>query len=388
MLIRSTALAAFAAIAGGSAALAQEVPAPAGQQVPLEKQPGSGPPESQPDVPPSDGPAPVDAPPPVPVDATTVPVVDAAAPIRADERHARKGEIRDPWEKLNRRLFATNLVIDKYTLEPAAKAYRAVTPRRLRRGIANMLANMRVPKNVANNILQGRPLATSKTVFRFLVNSTVGIAGFFDVAAKLGVQRREEDFGQTLAVWGVRPGPYLFVPLLGPSSVRDTLGAMVDNAFEPFNYFHFRGETPLRTSRFVLTALSGREGAIEAIDSINSSAADPYTAFKAAYTQNRAFEIRNGKESFDDFPDFDDGDPGSDLPQPGDSVSSGEPDSLPDADPDPEPEPEPAPEPDPAPTLHWVSAHRVSGQWASDRWVSGNPGSTRFDIVPFVQEAP
>ncbi len=211
MLIRSTALAALAAIAGGSAAVSQALPVSGPeQQAASQEIPATVPAESR-----------------TQPDAELQPAESAAA---TDVR-PRKGEVRDPWEGLNRRLFATNLVIDKYTLEPAAKSYRAVTPRRLRRGISNMLANMRAPKNVANNLLQGRPLETSKSIFRFAINSTIGIGGFFDVAAKMGVQRREEDFGQTLAVWGVPSGPYLFVPLLGPSTVRDTLGAMVDNAF-------------------------------------------------------------------------------------------------------------------------------------------------------------
>ncbi len=353
MLIRSTALAALAAIAGGSAAVSQALPVSGPeQQAASQEIPATVPAESR-----------------TQPDAELQPAESAAA---TDVR-PRKGEVRDPWEGLNRRLFATNLVIDKYTLEPAAKSYRAVTPRRLRRGISNMLANMRAPKNVANNLLQGRPLETSKSIFRFAINSTIGIGGFFDVAAKMGVQRREEDFGQTLAVWGVPSGPYLFVPLLGPSTVRDTLGAMVDNAFEPFNYLRFRGETPLRVSRFALAAVSGREGAIEAIESINSSAADPYTAFKAAYAQNRAFEIRNGKESFDDLPEFEEEEVG--VPA-GEAVDPATPD-LPS-----EVSPETGPTPDEEPTPESESASEPS-LWSASAWT----GSSGYDIVPFVQES-
>lgn len=225
---------------------------------------------------------------------------------------------RDPWERVNRRLFKTGQVIDKYTLLPISRGYRAITTKSMRRSVANVLANINSPEILANDILQFKPKRAGQTIFRFAVNSSVGLGGLFDVAAKLGVERHDEDFGQTLAVWNVKPGPFLFIPLGGPTTVRDFIGVLVDLAFSPFRYSQFAGRNILTSTRFALTAISGREGAIEAIESIQSSAADPYTAFKAAYLQNREYEIRDGKQTYDDLPDFDD-----DLSTPSDGSTPG-----------------------------------------------------------------
>lgn len=231
-----------------------------------------------------------------------------ASPASADAAPVRiyGSDPRDPWERVNRRLFRTGQVIDKYTLLPIARGYRAITTKGMRRSVANVLANINSPEILANDILQFKPKRAGQTIFRFAVNSSAGLGGLFDVAAKLGVERHDEDFGQTLAVWNVKPGPFLFIPLGGPTTVRDFIGVLVDLAFSPFRYSQFAGRNILTSTRFALSAISGREGAIDAIESIQSSAADPYTAFKAAYLQNREYEIRDGKQSYEDLPDFDD----------------------------------------------------------------------------------
>jgi phospholipid-binding lipoprotein MlaA len=137
-------------------------------------------------------------------------------------------QVSDPLEPLNRAIFRFNYEFDTYVYLPVVNAYRFVVPRFIRTGVSNFFDNLLEVRNAGNGVLQARPEVASRAVIRFVVNSTIGLLGFFDVATELGVTEQKEDFGQTLGWWGVPAGPYLVLPILGPSGVRDGSGMAVD----------------------------------------------------------------------------------------------------------------------------------------------------------------
>jgi phospholipid-binding lipoprotein MlaA len=210
----------------------------------------------------------------------------------------------DPWEPWNRAMFAFNDSVDKAALEPIARGYRAITPRFFRTGVSNALGNLRAPVVLANDILQAEPARAGATAGRFAINSTLGVAGLFDVAARMGLERHDEDFGQTLGKWGVGSVPYLVLPLLGPSTLRDASGRIVDTAFDLLNYAEFDGDTETRAIRTGLTVLSGREAAIEPIENLRANSIDPYVSARTSYLILRQSAIENGRANVQDLPDF------------------------------------------------------------------------------------
>ena len=192
-------------------------------------------------------------------------------------------------------------------MEPVAKGYRAVTNEPVRDGVSNFLTNLNQPVVFANTVLQGKPGASLDTAVRFFVNTTVGVGGIFDAATSLEVPQHREDFGQTLGTWGVPNGPYLVLPLLGASNLRDAVGFGVDMAFDPLNYAQFDGDTEVRIGRTVATVVTTRESVIEAVEVLRDQP-EPYVALRRNYTQQRAAAIRDGREQedpFKDLPDFD-----------------------------------------------------------------------------------
>lgn len=200
----------------------------------------------------------------------------------------------DPLEPLNRGAYFVHEGIDTLVLRPAAEMYRIVLPPEVRTAIRNVLANLRTPVILVNDLLQGEVQRAATTTGRFLVNTTVGIGGIFDRATDFGLIGHTEDFGQTLAVWGAPQGPYLFIPVLGPSSPRDVLGFAADTALNPLSYTG-GGETweAINVTRTATTALSTREGLIEPIDQVRATSLDPYATIRSAYRQRRVVEIRN-----------------------------------------------------------------------------------------------
>lgn len=220
------------------------------------------------------------------------------------EAHAQEATTRDPFEPFNRAMFSFNEVVDKYALEPIAKGYRAITPDEFREGVGNVLHNLRAPVTFANDVLQAEPKRAGTTVARFGINSTLGVAGIFDVASTFGLQKHSEDFGQTLGVWGVPSGPYLVLPILGPSTIRDSSGALVDIAINPINYAQFEGDDAFRATRTTLTILNGRAAAIDAIQSVRDTSIDPYVSIRTTYVILRESAIRNGQTNVQDLPEF------------------------------------------------------------------------------------
>ena len=206
------------------------------------------------------------------------------------------GEVSDPLEVPNRFVFAINQTIDLLVLRPAAVTYRDWVPEGVRRSITNMLNNLGEPVTAINEVAQGEPQRAAKTVGRFLVNSTAGILGLFDVAKDMGLPPTKEDFGQTLGVWMNNPedgGPYLVLPLLGPSNARDAVGLLVDNLIDPFGLLGRKLNVEyLLYARWAMTAVDTRTRTMQALDDLEKNSLDFYTAVRSAYSQRRANMIR------------------------------------------------------------------------------------------------
>ncbi|WP_235962022.1 MlaA family lipoprotein [Falsiroseomonas selenitidurans] len=200
----------------------------------------------------------------------------------------------DPLEPLNRGAYFVHQGLDTLLLRPAAEMYQIFLPPEVRVAIRNVLANLRTPVILVNDLLQGETQRAATTTGRFLVNTTVGIGGIFDRATDFGLLGHTEDFGQTLAVWGAPEGPYLFIPVLGPSNPRDVVGFGGDLAMNPMTYAG-SGQTmeAITITRTGLTALDTREGLIAPLDQVNATSLDPYATLRSAYRQRRVTEIRN-----------------------------------------------------------------------------------------------
>jgi phospholipid-binding lipoprotein MlaA len=198
----------------------------------------------------------------------------------------------DPLEPVNRAVFKFNYFLDRVLLKPIAILYRDATPQVVRTGVTNFLANLSTPVVLANAILQGNAKESELTLGRFMLNTILGVGGLVDVGGMVGMpDRRSEDFGQTLAVYGVGSGPYLMLPLLGPSNPRDAVGRVVDLAFDPL---FFLAPAPVTYSRFGVQTVNTREQNIENFDELERSSLDLYAAVRTLARQLRANEIRNG----------------------------------------------------------------------------------------------
>ena len=213
-------------------------------------------------------------------------------------------EVADPWEGFNRKMFSAHLFLDRNLLVPAAKGYRATTPKAGRRGIRRFLANLRAPGIFVNDILQGEFGRAGETLSRFVVNSTIGAGGFADPAAQIGIAAHGEDFGQTLAVWGIDSGPYLFVPLVGPSTGRDGFGQVVQIGMDPLFYVRTPPANIARYTRAGVGGISAREQFLDPLAEIEAKSLDYYASFRSFYTQARKREIANGKVDYSDLPDI------------------------------------------------------------------------------------
>ena len=201
-------------------------------------------------------------------------------------------ETNDPLEPFNRKMYAVNNALDAAILRPAAKAYVFVLPDAIRTGIHNMLGNLGTPVTLSNDMLEGKPRRAGDTYMRFLINTTVGCLGFFDVATKWGYPAHSADFGMTLANWGVHPGPYLYLPVLGPSDPRDFAGFGVDIAADPFTWVgQGAAVTGLNWGRWALTALDARSRLLGTISNVKKTALDPYATFRSLYRQHRQSQI-------------------------------------------------------------------------------------------------
>lgn len=203
----------------------------------------------------------------------------------------------DPYEATNRKIFEFDQKLDNWTLKPAAAAYAENVPLAAREAAHNLLANLDLPVTFANDLLQAKPARAGQTVARFTVNSTLGVAGLVDVASGFGIQPHTEDFGQTLAVWGVGEGPYLVLPLLGPDPPRDAFGQVVDFMFDPTVYIHMKQHPWWVLGREYFTFMDLRARNMETLADIERSSLDYYATTRSLYRQYRASQIRDGKEA-------------------------------------------------------------------------------------------
>jgi phospholipid-binding lipoprotein MlaA len=201
----------------------------------------------------------------------------------------------DPLEPTNRVFYAINNGLDTVLLRPLALAYRYAVPQPVRTGVHNVLSNMGSPVQLTNDVLEGKPRRAGDTTMRFLINTTAGVLGIFDVATKWGYPNHDADFGMTLANWGVPEGPFLFLPVLGPTDPRDASGFGVDIALDPFTWLgtgpNHPGWTAFTWSRYGLNAIDSRERVLDALDQIKKTALDPYATFRSLYRQHRHAQI-------------------------------------------------------------------------------------------------
>ncbi len=201
----------------------------------------------------------------------------------------------DPIETLNRKFFRFNDTVDQHVLVPVTNAYQFVVPSPIRASIRRVFRNLQSPIHLVNNLLQLRFRDAAETLGGFALNSTAGFAGLFDPGTEVGWEQHPSDFGQTLGVFGVRSGPYLVIPLLGPSTVRDAVGNMVDRAFDPLTYLLGVGNLLFigGSNGFVM-----REANSKALEALRDSSVDYYAAMRSAFTQNRESRIAELREGF------------------------------------------------------------------------------------------
>ena len=205
-------------------------------------------------------------------------------------------EVKDPFENLNRKTFEFNENLDEKFARPVAEAYSKFHPK-IKIGISNFFNNLEEVDTFVNQLLQGKPKQSINDLTRFVINTTVGLGGFIDVASKIGLERHEEDFGQTLAVWGVGQGPYVMLPVLGPSTLRDTLSRPVSSFLSVT--FHMT-ETDVNIALKGIDAIETREKLL-GVESLLSG--DKYSFVKDAYIQSMLYEIKDGIDVQDDFID-------------------------------------------------------------------------------------
>ncbi len=207
----------------------------------------------------------------------------------------------DPLEGLNRGIFEFNRVVDGVFIKPAAQIYRSVLPQEAQDGIRNFLRNLRSPIILLNNLLQGDIQAAGNTIGRFLLNTTAGLGGVLDLAADRGIPYRGEDFGQTLAVWGIGDGPYLMLPILGPSNLRDTSGIVAEWLVDPVNIYLDNEDLEwLIYVRAGLTGIDARARSIDVLNELERTSLDYYAAIRSLYRQQRTNDIRNSRPSDDE----------------------------------------------------------------------------------------
>ena len=232
--------------------------------------------------------------------ATAVALISGCASVPTDPvARAEFKANNDPLEPLNRRIFAANLFVDKVLIKPVALGYRHAIPQPGRDAIHRFLMNLDEPLIMVNEILQGRFADATTTADRVIINTTFGFAGFVDVASKNNAPKKKADFGQTLYVWGIHEGPFLMIPLFGPSNPRDGLGIGADIYLDPIRYVARANHYPtaFSTGRTVVNGIDLRERNIETMDELQHEAVDFYASLRSLYRQNRAAELNNGKVS-------------------------------------------------------------------------------------------
>ena len=203
---------------------------------------------------------------------------------------------RDPWEGMNRKVYAFNEKLDDAVVRPVAQAYADVMPSFARTGVRNFLGNLGDVWTTVNATLQLKGQVAAESFMRVALNSTLGFYGLLDIASEAGLAKRKEDLGQTLGYWGVRPGPYVVLPLLGPATLRDTAALPIDWQATPSRYFH---DASTRTGVTVVNATETRAGLLKTTDAVKQASLDPYSFVRDAWLQKRENDVYDGNPPSD-----------------------------------------------------------------------------------------
>jgi phospholipid-binding lipoprotein MlaA len=198
----------------------------------------------------------------------------------------------DPLEPINRGIFSFNSTFDHYLLKPIAKGYDAITPAPVKQGVSNVFQNMSDAQSIVSDALQLKGAKVGDDLGRVILNSTIGLGGIFDLATPMGIERGNEDLGQTLGYWGIGAGPYLVLPFLGPSSVRDGVGRVAEGQYAPLS---FVSSVPVRNSLTGLSVVDARVAVFPVEALANQAALDRYTFIRSAYLQRRESLVLDGK---------------------------------------------------------------------------------------------
>lgn len=221
-------------------------------------------------------------------------LVGATSLVLSHSAIAQEQEV-DPWEGFNRAMFSFNDALDTYALKPVTQGYKAVMPDVAEKGVSNFFDNLSDVGTMINNLLQGKIDNAVQDFARVSFNSTFGLAGFIDVATPMGIEKHEEDFGQTLGYWGVDSGPYLVLPFFGPMTVRDGVGKVPDALTDPVYHLD---DTGARNALYAVRVIDSRSRLLETEKLISG---DKYSFIRDAYLQKREFEIADGEvENYDD----------------------------------------------------------------------------------------
>lgn len=221
-------------------------------------------------------------------------IIAALVPLTAAPALANDSTLHDPFEAYNRVIFKVNDALDQVLLEPLARGYRAVVPSPVRNGASNVLDNLKSPLIIGNQLLQGDLTGAGDATVRMVVNTLIGVGGIFDVAGAEGIVEEKEDFGQTLAVWGVGHGPYIVPPIFPPASLRDQVGYAVDSYVDPVRlWLHNTDRDGLMMTRTLFGFLDTRTQLLDALADLKRNSIDYYATVRSSYAQNRAAEVND-----------------------------------------------------------------------------------------------
>ncbi len=215
----------------------------------------------------------------------------------------KSADARDPWESMNRSVYNFNDAVDTIAIKPAARVYDKVVPKFVQTGVHNFLGNLGDVWSMANSALQLKGQHAVESFMRVSVNTVFGLGGVLDIATEMRLERHKEDFGQTLGYWGVKPGPYVVLPILGPSTLRDTVALPVDYKGDAIRQFN---DQATRNTLVALRVTDVRVGLLQAVDTLKEASLDPYTFVRDAYLQKRENDVHDGNPPSDfDYSDQD-----------------------------------------------------------------------------------
>ena len=230
-------------------------------------------------------------------------VVNPSVPVPASG--VETGPNPDPYERLNRKSYAVFRYLDRMAIRPAAAVFYAhAVPKPARTGLHNVIQNVGEPIVFFNDVLQLHPDAAVQTAARFAMNSTIGVAGLTDPASSSSLPYHQNSFGTTLGRYGVPPGPFIFIPVIGPSDVRDLVGSGVDTLSDPLTWINYGARWPVNTAKTVIGGLDTRANADAQLKQLDAMATDPYASIRSLYLQNRQAQITGGQVNVNDLPDF------------------------------------------------------------------------------------